>query len=94
MTFLDPVEVLGYRLGGSEKVKVELDNGTDLGSLYGSLEGYHDGIPHGSFLRYSREVQTRSMYSLIMGLSWTGSLEGSHNGIPYGSFLGDSLLNP
>ena len=45
--FLEPVEVFGSTPGGSDKVKVKLDNRTDMGSLYGSLEGSHDGIPYG-----------------------------------------------
>ena len=39
-----PVEVLGSTLGGADKVKVELDYGTELGSLNGSLEASNDGI--------------------------------------------------
>ena len=58
---LDPVEVFGYTPGSADKVKVELDNGTDLGSLSRSLEGSHDGIHYGSFLGYSQEVQKISM---------------------------------
>ena len=61
MMFIYPVEVFGSTPGGTDKVKVEIDNGTDLGSLSGSLEGSHDGIHYGSFLGDSLEVQTRSM---------------------------------
>ena len=50
MMFLDPVEVFGSTPGGADKVKVELDNWTELGSLSVSLEGSHDGIPYGSYL--------------------------------------------
>ena len=59
MMVLDPVEVFGSTPGGADKVKVELDNGTGMVSLSGSLEGSHDGIPYGSFLGDSLEVQTR-----------------------------------
>ena len=61
MILLDPVEVFGFTPGGVDKVKVEIDNVTELGSLSGSLEGSHDGILYGSFLGDSLEVQTRSM---------------------------------
>ena len=61
MMVLDPVEVFGSTPGGADRVKVELGNGTELGSLTGSLEGSPDGIPYGSFLGDSLEVQTRSM---------------------------------
>ena len=84
---LEPVEVFGSTPEDSEKVKVDIDNGTELGSLSGFLEGSHNGIPYGSFLEDSLEVQTRSIWSLIMGMIWTGSLEGSNDGITYGSFL-------
>ena len=42
-----PFEVLGSTLGGSDKAKVELYDGTYLGSLNVSLEVYNDGIPYG-----------------------------------------------
>ena len=87
MMILGPVEVFGYTPGGAEKVELDLDNGTELGSLSGFLKGSHNGIPYGSFLEDSLEVQTRSIWSLIMGMIWTGSLEGSNDGITYGSFL-------
>ena len=61
MMVLDPVEIFGSTPGGADKVKVELDNGTELGSLSGSLESSHDGITYGSFLGEFLEVQTRSM---------------------------------
>ena len=61
MTFLDPVEVFGYTPRGAYKAKVDIDNGTDMVSLTGSLEGSHNGISYGSFLGDSLEVQTRSM---------------------------------
>ena len=61
MMFIDPVEVFGTTPVGTDKVKVEIDNGTDLGSLSRSLEGSHDGIHYGSFLGYSQEVQNFSM---------------------------------
>ena len=61
MMVLDSVEVFGSTTGGTEKVKVDLDNGTEMGSLYGSLDGYSDCIPYGSFLGDSLEVQTMSM---------------------------------
>ena len=76
---LDPVEVFGSSPGGEYKVKVGLDNGTEMGSLTGSVEGFHDEIPCGSFLGDSLGVTT-------MG-SLTGSLEGSHDGMPCSSFL-------
>ena len=47
---LDPVEVFGSTHVGANKFKVDIDNGTELGSLSGSLEGSHYGIPYGSFL--------------------------------------------
>ena len=47
---LDPVEVFGSSPGGEYKVKVGLDNGTEMGSLTGSLEGSHDVMPCSSFL--------------------------------------------
>ena len=53
---LEPVEVFGYTPGGADKFKVELDNVTKLGSLSGSFEGYHDGIPYGSLFGDSHEV--------------------------------------
>ena len=46
---LDTGEVLGFTLGAVENVKVELVDGTELGSLTGSLEGSNVGIPYGSF---------------------------------------------
>ena len=61
MMVLDPVEVFGYTPGCSDKFKVELDNVTEMGSLSVSLEGSHYGIPYGSFLGDSLEVQTRKM---------------------------------
>ena len=45
---LVPVEVLGYTLGGADKVKVEIDYGTELGRLNGSFAGSKFGIPYGS----------------------------------------------
>ena len=50
MIVIDPVEVFRSTPGGTYKVKLEIDNGTGLGSLTVSLEGSHDGIPYGSFL--------------------------------------------
>ena len=47
---LVPVEVLGSTLGGADKVKVELDYGTDMVPLNGSFEGSNYGIPYGSLL--------------------------------------------
>ena len=47
MMVLDPVEVFGSTPGGADKVKVELVNGTDLGSFTGSLEGSSSGMPYG-----------------------------------------------
>ena len=47
---LDPVEVIGSTIGGADKVRVELDDGTELVSLHAPLEGYNDGIPCGLFL--------------------------------------------
>ena len=47
---LDPVEVFGSTLEFAYKVKVKICDGTELGSLTGSLEGYNDGTPCGSFL--------------------------------------------
>ena len=61
MMVLDLVGVFGSTPGVADKVKVEIDNGTEMGSLSGSLEGYHYGIPYGSFLGDSLEVQTRSI---------------------------------
>ena len=58
MMVLDTVEVFGSTPGGLDKVKVELDNRNELGSLYGSLEGFHYGIPCGPLLGDSLEVQT------------------------------------
>ena len=58
---LDPVGVFGSTTGGTDKVKLDIDNGNELGSLSGSLDGFHDGIPYGSFLEDSLEVQKRSM---------------------------------
>ena len=43
------------------RVKEELDNGTEMGFLSVSIEGSHDGIPHGSFLGDSLEVKKNSM---------------------------------
>ena len=54
---LDPVEVFGYTPGSADKVKVEIDNGTEMGFLSVSIEGSHDGIPYGSFLGDSLEVK-------------------------------------
>ena len=47
---LYPVEGFGSTPGCADKVKVELDNGTDMGSLTGYLEGSYYGIPCSSFL--------------------------------------------
>ena len=33
LRLIGPVEVLGSALGGADKVKVELDDGTEMGSL-------------------------------------------------------------
>ena len=43
-------EVIGSTLGTSNTVKIELDDGTDLVSLVGPLEGSNVGIPKGAFL--------------------------------------------
>ena len=43
-------EVIGSTLGDSNSVKIGLDDGTDMGSLVGSLEDYNVGIPKGAFL--------------------------------------------
>ena len=61
MMVLDPVEVFGYTPGGAEKVNVELDNWTEMGSLSGSLDGSHYGTPFSSFLGNSLKVQTSSI---------------------------------
>ena len=61
MMVLEPVEVFSSTPRGAEKVKVEIDNGTELGSLSGSIEGSHDVISYGLFLGDSLKVQTRSM---------------------------------
>ena len=50
MMVIDPVEVFGSTPEDTYKVKVELDNGTELVSLTVSLEGSPDGIPYGLFL--------------------------------------------
>ena len=76
---LDPVGALGSTLGGTEKVKVELDDGTELGSLNGSLEGSNDGIPYGSLLVDS-----------LMDTPYV-SFDGSNYVPPEGVLLGDSL---
>ena len=47
MMVLYPVEVFGYTLVGADKVKVDIDNRNELGSLTGSLEGSPYGIPCG-----------------------------------------------
>ena len=59
MMVLKPIELFGYTPGGVDKVRVELDNGTEIGSLSGSLEGFHNGIPYVPFLGDSLEAQTR-----------------------------------
>ena len=74
MMVLYPVELFGSTPRGADKVNIDLDNGTYLGFLTVSLEGSHYGIPYGSFLGYSLEVKTGSMYTLIMGMRCTGSL--------------------
>ena len=61
MMVLDPVEVFGSTPGGAYKVKVELDNGNELVSLNGSLEGSTYGRSYGSFPGDSLEVQNISM---------------------------------
>ena len=43
-------EVLGSTLGSANNVKIGHDDGTELGSLVGYLEGYNFGIPKGTFL--------------------------------------------
>ena len=73
---LEPVEVFGYTLRGADKVKVDLDDGTDLGSLTASLEGSNYGIPYGSFLVDS-----------IMNPSY-GSFDGPSDVPPTGELLG------
>ena len=45
MRVIGPVEVLVSTLVGADKVKFDLDDGTELGSLNGSLYGSNDGIP-------------------------------------------------
>ena len=45
MMVLDPVEVLASTIGGAEKVRVELDYGTEMGYLTGSIEGSNDKYP-------------------------------------------------
>ena len=45
MMVLDPVEVFGSTPVGADNFKVELDIGTEMGSLSGSFEGSRDGIP-------------------------------------------------
>ena len=42
--------MIGYTLGAANNVKIGLDDGNNLGSLVGSLEGYNVGIPKGAFL--------------------------------------------
>ena len=74
---LDPVEVLGYTLGGSDKVIVEIDDGTDTGSLYGTVEGFNDRIPYGSLVGDS-----------LLNPS-DGSFDGSLEVPPEGALLGD-----
>ena len=76
---IEPVEMLGSTLGVEDKVKVELDYGTNLGSLNGSLEGYNYVIPYGSFLVDS-----------LLYPSY-GSFDGSNYVPPEGSLLGDPL---
>ena len=61
VVLLDPIEVFGSTPVGAYKVKVYIDNVTDLGSFTGSLEGFHDGVSNGSFLGEYLEVQTSSM---------------------------------
>ena len=39
-----PIGMIGTTLGGTDKVKVELGHGTELGSLNGSLDGSNDVI--------------------------------------------------
>ena len=43
-------EVLESTLGAAKNVKIGLDDGTELGSLVGSLEGSKVGIPKVAFL--------------------------------------------
>ena len=61
MMVLDPVEVFGSTTGGADNFKVDIDNGNELGSLSGSLEVSHDGIPYVSLLGDSLVAKTRSM---------------------------------
>ena len=77
---LDPVEVLGYTLGGSDKVIVEIDDGTDTGSLYGTVEGFNDRIPYGSLVGDS-----------LLNPS-DGSFDGSHDVPPEGDIPAEGAL--
>ena len=52
---LGTIEVLGSKLGTADSVKFGLDDGTDLVSLFGSLEGYNGGIQKGALLGYQIE---------------------------------------
>ena len=73
---LEPVEVLGSTLGGSDKVRVDLDDGTGLGYLHVPLEVSNDNIPYGSLVGDS-----------LLNPS-DGSFDGSHDVPPEGALLG------
>ena len=73
----DPIEVLGSTLGGSDKVRVKLDDGTGLGSLHGPLEVSNDNIPYSSLVGDS-----------LLNPS-DGSFDGSRDVLPGGALLGD-----
>ena len=76
---LGPVEVIGSTIGGADKVKVEIYDGTELGSLNWSLDGSNDGILYGSLLGDS----------LLDPLD--DSFDGSNDGPPEPELIGDSL---
>ena len=79
---LDPVEVIGSTIGGADKVRVELDDGTELVSLHAPLEGYNDGIPYGLLLGDS-----------LLNPSY-GSFDGSSDLPPEGALLGVQMKRP
>ena len=76
MMVLYPVEVIGYTLGGADKVRVDLDYGTELGSLNSSIESSNYGIPYDYLLG-----------DLVMNPSY-GSFDVPNDVPPEGAFLG------
>ena len=71
--------MIGSILGGAVKVIVELDDGTDMVSLHGPIEGSNDGIPYGSLLGDSLMNPSYSYFDVSSDVPPEGALLGGTN---------------